>query len=136
MGAIFVARSVKFGKWASDVGLSKHVFKLGYSDEDPKDEVARGWAGAEDWALLKQEKAERLSEAQVVERVQRKIKMIDPKYYPRLKDAIGLFKVDPVQVENHMLVARALKGEAESLVIKLKPVDFADYLIELARPGA
>ena len=133
MGAIFVARSVKFGKWASDVGLSKHVFKLGYSEHDPKADVARGWAGETDWALLKQEPAEGLSEAQVAERVQRKIKMIDPKYYPRLKDAVGLFKVDPVQVENHMLVARALKGEAESLVIKLKPADFADYLLDLAR---
>ncbi|HTC17812.1 MAG TPA: hypothetical protein VK690_01735 [Stellaceae bacterium] len=136
MGAIFVARSVKFGKWASDVGLSKHVFKLGYSDEDPKDDVARGWAGADDWALLTQEKADGLSEAQVVERAQRKIKMIDPKYYPRLKDAIGLFKVDPVAVENHMLVARALRGEAESLAFKLTPADFAAYLIALARPGA
>ena len=133
MGAIFVARSVKFCKWASDVGLSKHVFKLGYSDEDPKDEVARGWAGAEDWALLKQEKAEGLSEAQVVERVSAKIKMIDPKYYPRLRDAIGLFKVDPVKVENHILVARALKSEAESLAIKLTHADFAAYLIELAQ---
>jgi len=82
---------------------------------------------------LKQEPAEGLSEAQIAERVSAKIKMIDPKYYPRLKDSIGLFKVDPVQVENHMLVARALKGEAESLVIKLKPADFADYLLDLAR---
>ena len=133
MGAVFVARSVKFGKWASDVGLSKHVFKLGYSAGDPKEDVARGWAGETDWVLLKQEPAEGVDEAQLVERVQRKIKMIDPKYYPRLKDAIGLFKVDPASVENQILVQRALKGEAESLAVKLKPADFADYLLELAR---
>ena len=28
MGVIFVARSAKFGKWASDVGLSKNVFEM------------------------------------------------------------------------------------------------------------
>ena len=98
-----------------------------------RQDIARGWAGENDWALVKQEKAEGLSEAQLVERVSAKIKMIDPKYYPRLKDAIGLFKVDPVMVENHILVARALKSEAESLAIKLKHADFADYLIELAQ---
>jgi len=44
-----------------------------------------------------------------------------------------LFKVDPVKVENHILVARALKSEAESLAIKLTHADFAAYLIELAQ---
>src|SRR5712671_5034704 len=44
MGVIFVARSAKFGKWASDVGLSKNVFKVGYAEEDPKAMVEKGWA--------------------------------------------------------------------------------------------
>ena len=50
MGVIFVARSAKFGKWASDVGLSKNVFKVGYSEDDPKSVIEKGWGGETDWA--------------------------------------------------------------------------------------
>ncbi|MDE2228378.1 MAG: hypothetical protein KGL11_04975 [Alphaproteobacteria bacterium] len=133
MGAIYVARSAKLGKWASDVGLSKHVYKLGYGDEDLKALVALGWAGEDDWQLVKSIAADGLDEAQLIERVARREKPIDPRYYPRIRDAAGLFKVDPAHVENHILVARALAGEAERVAIKLKPADFATYLIDLAQ---
>ena len=129
MTTIYVARSSKLSKWASDVGLSKHVFKLGCTDEDPKALVAAGWASETDWQLVKQQDADGLTEAEVVERVARKEKLIDPNIYPRIRGALGLFKVLPAHVENHMLVRRALAGEAERLEIKLKPADFADYLI-------
>ncbi len=129
MTTLYVARSSKLGKWASDVGLSKHVFKLGVTDEDPKALVAAGWAGETDWQLVKKQAVEGLTEAEVVERVARKEKLIDPNLYPRLRGAIGVFKVLPAHVENHMLVRRALAGEAERIEIKLKPADFADYLI-------
>jgi len=128
MTTIYVARSSKLGKWASDVGLSKHVFKLGVTDEDPKALVAAGWAGETDWQLVKKQELEGLTEAEVVERVARKEKLIDPNFYPRLRGALGIFKVLPVNVENHMLMRRALAGEAERIEVKLKPADFADYL--------
>ena len=133
MAAIYVARSVKLGKWASDVGLSKHIYKFGCSDEDVKALVARGWAGEDDWQLLKSVAVDNSDEAQLIERVARREKAIDPRYYPRTRDTAGLFKVDPAHVENHMLVARALAGEAERVAIKLKPADFAAYLIDIAR---
>jgi hypothetical protein len=129
MATIYVARSSKLGKWASDVGLSKHVFKLGCADEDPKALAAAGWAGETDWQVVRKQDVEGLTEAEVVERVARKEKLIDPNIYPKLKGAIGVFKVLPAHVENHILVSRALAGEAERVELKLKPVDFADYLI-------
>lgn len=132
MGVIYVARSVKFSKWASDVGLSKHVYKLGYSEEDPKALVEKGWGGESDWSLLRKRDSEGLSEEEVIQRMARKEKMVDPTYYPRLKGAAGIFKVPPEHVENHILVTRAMAGDAERIELKLKPADFADYLIHNA----
>ncbi len=132
MGVIYVARSVKLGKWASDVGLRKNVFKVGYVEGDPKPIVEKGWAGETDWAVVKKREAEGLSEEEVIARLARKEKMIDPTYYPRLRGAAGIFKVSPEHVENHILVARTMAGESERVELKLKPADFADYLIHNA----
>jgi hypothetical protein len=137
VATIYVARSSKLSKWASDVGLSKHVFKLGLTDEDPKSLVAAGWAGETDWQLVKKQSVEGLTEAEAIERLARKGKLIDPSLYPKLRGAAGVFKVLPAHVENHILVSRALAGEAERIELKLKPGDFADYLIGNAvRSGA
>jgi hypothetical protein len=132
MGVIYVARSAKFGKWASDVGLSKHVFKVGYSDGDPKAIVEQGWGGETDWTILRKRDVEGLSEEAVIERLQRKEKMIDPAYYPRLRGTAGIFKVLPEHVENHIIVARTMAGQSDRVELKLKPADFADYLIHNA----
>lgn len=132
MGVIYVARSAALGKWASDVGLSKHVFKVGVTDEPVKALVAQGWAGDTDWTLVRQQPADGIGEDEVIARLSRKERMVDPKYYPRIRDTLGIFKVDPAHVENHMLVTRALAGGEERAAIKLKPADFADYLIHNA----
>ena len=129
MATIYVARSSKLGKWASDVGLSKHVYKVGVTEEPVKPLVAAGWAGEADWTLVKQQPVEDLDEAEAIERLARKEKFIDPNLYPKLKGTLGVFKVLPAHVENHILVRRALAGVAELVELKIKPADFADYLI-------
>ena len=45
MGTIYVARSAKFSEWASDVGLSKNVFKVGYTEEAPEEALKAFGAG-------------------------------------------------------------------------------------------
>lgn len=133
MAVIYVARSAKLSKWASDVGLSKHVFKVGHTDENPKSVIERAsWAGETDWVLVRQQQAEGLSEAEVVARLAAKAKMIDPNFYPKLKGAVGIFKVVPAHVENHIIVTQALAGQEERGERKLKPADFAAYLIHNA----
>jgi len=131
MATLYVARSAKLGKWAADVGLGKHIYKVGVTDEPVKELVAAGWAGETDWQLVKQQAAE-ITEADALERLAKKQKAVDPRYYPRIREAAGIFKVDPVHVENHMLLTRALAGEASATAIKLKPADFAAYLIHNA----
>ena len=132
MGVIYVARSARLSKWASDVGLSKNVFKVGYAEEPVKPLIEAGWAGETDWTLVKKQEAEGLTEEEVIARLAGKEKMIDPAFYPKLKGTVGVFKVSPANVENHIVVRRALAGAEELKEIRLKPADFAAYLIHNA----
>jgi hypothetical protein len=133
MAQIYVARSVKTGKWASDVGLGKHVYKVGVADGDPKPLAAAGWAGESDWSIVMSEPLEGLSEDEAIDRLAAKERMIDPNLYPKLKGARGVFRINPVKVENHIVVSRALAGDSDLKALKLKPADFAAYLIHNAK---
>ena len=130
MATIYVARSAGLGEWGYDVGLSKHLYKVGLTDGDAKAALAEGWAGESDWTLVKkQDGVEGIDEDAIIARLAQKNKMIDPNLYPRLKGARGVFKVLPAHVENHFLVATALAGEGELKSMKPKPADFGAYLI-------
>jgi hypothetical protein len=132
MATIYVARSSKLSRWASDVGLGKHVYKVGVADGDPRPLAAAGWAGESDWTIVRKEAVEGLGEAEALARLARKEKMIDPNLYPKLKGAQGVFRLTQQRVENHITVARALAGESDRRDLKLKPADFAAYLIHSA----
>ena len=132
MPVLFVARSAKLARWASDVGFGKHVYKVGVSDADPKALAASGWAGESDWKIVSRETVVELSEAEALERLSRKEKSIDPNLYPKLKGDAGVFRVAADHVENYIIVGRALAGDGERLEFKLKPTDFAAYLIHNA----
>jgi len=132
MGTIYVARSAAFSEWASDVGLSKNVFKLGYTEEPLEDVVKANWAGAEDWSIVKKKAADGIDEAELIAKMARREKMIDPAYYPRLRGATGIFKIPPDKVESSIIVAKSMANEALPKSLKAKPGDFADYLISNA----
>jgi hypothetical protein len=137
MGVIYAARSVKLSKWGNDVGISKHLYKIGYTDGAVKPVVEEGWAGEHDWQIVAQQDVApsdsgALSEDEIIARVARKQKPVDPAFYPRLKGAQGIFKVLPANVENHIMMTRALAGAAERVEIKLKPADFGAFLIHNA----
>jgi hypothetical protein len=130
VGTIYVARSKALSQWGYDVGLSKNIFKVGYTEEPIKDVIAAGFAGETDWVLVKkQDDVEGTTEDEVIARLAAKVKLIDPRLNPRIKDTAGIFKVLPTQVENHLLVTRALADEPELKDLKIKPIDIAAYLI-------
>ena len=132
MANLYVARSAQLGRWGSDVGLGKHIYKIGIAEDDPKALAAAGWAGETDWKIVRQRPADGFAEADMLARLMRKEKMIDPLLYPKLKGAAGVFRLVATQVENHVIVSRALAGASDRGEIKLKPADFADYLIHNA----
>ena len=129
MGILCVARSAKLCRWASDVGRGKHVYKVGVAEGDPKALAAMGWAGETDWTITRKQAVEGLSEEEALARLERKEKVIEPRLYPKLKGATGVFRLAPARVESHIIVTRALAGESDRVEIKLKPTDFADYLV-------
>jgi hypothetical protein len=132
MGSLYVARSAKLARWGSDVGLGRHIYKVGLADADPKAVVAEGWAGETDWTIVRKRTIEDLSEEEALARLAAKEKMIDPNLYPKLKGAVGIFRLTAPRVENHLLVTRALAGDGGPVAFKLKTGDFADYLIHNA----
>jgi len=129
MGILYVARSARLCRWASDVGLGKHVYKVGVAPSAPKALAAAGWAGETDWTITRKQTIEDLSEGEALARLASKEKLIDPNLYPKLKGANGVFRLAPARVESHIIVTRALAGESDRVEIKLKPTDFAEYLI-------
>jgi hypothetical protein len=132
MPILYVARSVRLVRWASDVGLGRHVYKFGVSDSDPKALAAAGWAGETDWTIVRKRTVDEMTEGEAVTRLSAKEKMVDPNLYPKLQGAAGIFRLTAARVENHLLVTRALAGEGGPAAFKLKPGDFADYLIHNA----
>jgi len=135
MGILYVATSKNLASWAADVGLTKHVYKLGVAEGTADDAIKAlnddGFAGESDWRLLNQQEVDDPQEADAVERLAKKEKMVDPNYYPKIRGAVGIFKVKIGNVANHLLVKRALAGDEQKLD-KVKTADIAAYLIQSA----
>jgi hypothetical protein len=134
MATIYVAASKALGEWAEEVGLTKHVYKVGVTEDSADEAVkalnAQETAGQTDWKLLAKGKGD-IEEDAALERLARKEKAVDPTLYPKLRDAKGIFKVKTANVENAMLVKHALEG-GDPKVVKMKPADIGAYLVRNA----
>ena len=132
MATVFVARSQSLSKWGAEVGVTKHLFKLGVASGTAEDALKGmndvGCAGERDWKLVAKATVDGVDEAAALERLGGREKAVDPNLYPRLKGERGVFKVKPGNVENHLMVKKALAGD-EDIAIKVRPVDIGMYLI-------
>lgn len=135
MPTIFVAKSESLQHWASDVGLTQHVYKLGVSNDGGTAAVdalnASGHAGRSDWQLLAEQEIDVLDEQAALAGAARKETLVDPLYYPQIKRAPGIFKVKFANAENHFLVREALENR-EVKRLKLTPAQVGIYLIRTA----
>lgn len=135
MAVAYAAFSKVLAQWGAEVGLTKHIYKLGVADMPAAAAVealnAGQHAGANDWKLLAKRELDGADEAGLIERLARKEKLIDPAFYPRIQGAPGIFKVKLANVENHLLVKIALEGK-DTARVKVKPADVGAYLIRNA----
>jgi len=136
MTVLYVATSKNLAGWAADVGLTKQVYKVGVAEGSTDDAIKAlnddGFAGESDWRLLKHQEVDGLEEAAAIDRLAKREKMVDPNYYPKIRGAVGIFKIKIGNVANHLLVKRALAGDEEK-IDKVKTADIAAYLIQNAQ---
>lgn len=128
MAILFVATSKTLQEWGADVGLGKNLYKVGLAEGQGPDEALAGFAGHSDWKVLKAAEAD-LDEDALMARLTRKEKLVDPTYYPKLRGAQGIVKINLAAIENSMLVALALEGREPPKNFKVKPVDVATTLV-------
>ena len=120
-------------EWGADVGVSKQLYKVGYAEGDPEDAVKglndETYAGHSDWQLAGSREVEGLDAETVLERACERQKVLDPLYYPRLKGAKDIIRLDQRKVEAHIVIKKTMEG-GDSKVPKLKPADMASFIIE------
>jgi hypothetical protein len=134
MSVVYVARSPSLQEWSADVGLTEHVYKVGVADDAEaavKTLNDENFAGVSDWAVLTSGEA-KADEAASLAKVAAKEKAVDPLFYPRIKGAMGLFKVKIKNVQTRMLVQKMMEGGEEKLTKKPKAPDVAAYLLSTA----
>lgn len=133
MSSVYVAFSPAMQEWGSDVGIGKHLYKAGLTADDPKDAVQElndaGYAGQKDWQLAGTKPAGELDEAGFAARLAERQKLVDPLYYPKIKGAKDIVKLDQRKVEANFVIKRTMEGR-ESKVPKLKPADMADFILD------
>ncbi|CAA6606471.1 conserved hypothetical protein [Rhodospirillaceae bacterium LM-1] len=136
MACVYAAKSKSLGEWGGDVGLTAHLYKLGVFDGTPEEAVAAlndgKLCGHDDWVLMKAESPDDLpDETALIERLARKEKLVDPRIYPGIRGAVGIFKIKIANVENSILVKEALEGRPTKIK-KAKPAEIGAYLISNA----
>jgi hypothetical protein len=135
MTVVYVAKSASLQTWASDVGLTKHVYKIGVSEAKPAETIQalndEGHAGRSDWTLVKALSVDAAQEDDALRRLASKETAIDPTYYPQIKAARGIFKIKPANAENHFIIESALNGR-ERKSKRLTSAEIGLYLIRNA----
>ena len=135
MSCIYVATSKGLQEWGADVGLTKHLYKVGVGEQTGAEAVAAlnaaNHAGFADWKLVKAQNGVEAEEDAILARLGQRERMADPNLYPRLRGARGIYKIKVESVANHLLVKSALAGGRDKLG-PLKPADIAGYLLSNA----
>ena len=135
MPSVYIAMSETMQEWGNDAGISKHLYKIGFTDEKPEDVVKdlndAGYGGQKDWVFLAARDADTIDPAALMKRIGERMKVIDPLYYPKIKGAKDIVRLEQRKVEANIVIKLTMEGRA-SKVPKLKPKDMANFILDAA----
>jgi hypothetical protein len=138
MPTIFVAASPAMQEWGNDAGISKHLYRVGLTEDEDKaavDEMnAEGYAGQKDWVLAGSRAVEGIDADGFLARLADRQKVVDPLYYPKIKGAKDIVRIDQRKVEANIVIRLTMEGRS-SKVPKLKPKDIAEYIVSSVMGG-
>ena len=133
MSVVYIAMSVAMQEWGADVGVSKHLYRVGFTDGEAQEAVQdmcdEGYAGHTDWQLAGNRDAGDLDAETLLQRAVERQKTLDPLYYPRIKGAKDIVKLDQRKIEANIVIKKTMEGK-DSKVPKLKPSDMAEFLLD------
>ena len=121
MGQVYVAMSPAMQEWGGDVGISKHIYKVAYTDDAAEEALAalntEGYAGLKDWELLGARELAGVDADVLASRLKDRHKLIDPLYYPRIKGAEGRWEITQLpEVEGGFVALDPRDGAIRALV--------------------
>ncbi len=135
MPSVYVAMSETMQEWGADAGISKHLYKVGFTDDAPEEALKElngtGYAGQNDWVLAGAREMDTLDPSALMARIADRMKVIDPLYYPKIKGAKDIVRLDQRKVEANIVIKLTMEGRA-SKVPKLKPKDMAGFILDAA----
>lgn len=135
MPSVYIAMSAAMQEWGADAGISKHLYKVGFTDGTPEEAVKElnegAYGGQKDWVLVGARETETIDEAALMARIADRMKVIDPLYYPKIKGAKDIVRLDQRKVEANIVIKLTMEGRA-SKVPKLKPKDMAGFILDAA----
>lgn len=135
MPSVYIAMSETMQEWGHDAGISKHLYKVGFTGDDPEAAVAAlnaaGYGGQQDWVLVGARETDTLDQAALMARLAERMKIIDPLYYPKIKGAKDIVRVEQRKVEANIVIKRTMEGR-DSKVPKIKPKDMAGFILDAA----
>ncbi len=133
MPSVYIAMSQTMQDWGNDAGISKHLYRVGFTGESPEEAVKAlnetGYGGQKDWILVGARETDTIDEAALMTRLGERVKVIDPLYYPKIKGAKDIVKVEQRKVEANIVIKRTMEGR-DSKVPKIKPKDMAAFILD------
>ncbi|MCC6915259.1 MAG: hypothetical protein IT566_16290 [Rhodospirillaceae bacterium] len=133
MPSVYIAMSQTMQDWGNDAGISKHLYRVGFTADAPEEAVKElnetGYGGQKDWTLVGARETDTIDEAALMTRLGERVKVIDPLYYPKIKGAKDIVKVEQRKVEANIVIKRTMEGR-DSKVPKIKPKDMAAFILD------
>ena len=134
MSVAYVAKSRDLQNWGKEVGVTKNLFLFCSSTGRAENAIsalnADSFAGRNDWKLVCKKQTDELEATVLLDRLRANVEMLDPDYYPQLRQAQGIFKVKPEKVEDNLMIKVALQSEDRPIgKIKVGDKEMGLYLL-------